>query len=268
MNDTALRLALRELHRLLATPVFWAILAVIALVLGLSGPFGTFQSMPLVPRLGYWALIVVTTGLAGWLTATWVVLAFELRDWPFWVEAVAAGALVGVVVSLVVHGLNAALLGLPLFSVEAWLEQAPATPLIGLAVTGAIVWSSRREALTFLATDPAPAAPSPAGPPAARLLARLPFDKRGALLSLSVQDHYTEVTTTAGRALVLMRLSDAMAEAEGVPGLQVHRSHWVALPAVARVRRDGARAVLTLKDGRELPVSRSFLPDVKRAGLL
>lgn len=267
MNDTALRLALRELQRLLGSPVFWALLAVIALVLGLSGPFGTYQSMSLPPRLAYWALIVVTTGLAGWLTGTWVVLAFELRNWPFWAEAVAAGALVGLAVSLIVHGINAAFLGTPLWSFQALIGQAPATPLIGLAVTAAIVWTSRRAALPFLA-PPAPAPEAPPGPPAARLLARLPLEKRGALVSLSVQDHYTEVTTSAGRALVLLRLSDAISEAEGVPGLQVHRSHWVALAAVARVRRDGARAVLTLKDGREVPVSRTYLPDAKRAGLL
>lgn len=267
MNDTALRLALRELQRVLATPVFWAILAVVALVLGLSGPFGTYASMPMPLRLAYWALIVVTTGLAGWFTGTWVVLAFELRDWPFWAGALAACALVGVVVSLVVHGVNAAWLGTPLLSWQALIQQAPATPLIGVAVTVAIVWTNRRTAL------PVPAAPTaealaPPGPPAQRLLARLPLDKRGTLISLGVQDHYTEVTTSGGRTLVLLRLSDAMAEAEGVPGLQIHRSHWVALAAVARVRRDGARAILTLTDGREVPVSRTFLPDVKGAGLL
>jgi DNA-binding LytR/AlgR family response regulator len=76
------------------------------------------------------------------------------------------------------------------------------------------------------------------------------------------------VTTTAGRALVLLRLSDAIAEAEGVPGLQIHRSHWVTLAAVARVRRDGARVLLVLKDGRELPVSRTFMPQARLAGLL
>lgn len=266
MNDTALRLALREVQRLLSTPVFWALAGVIALVLGLSGPFGTYASMGLAPRLAYWAAIVVATGLAGWLAGTWVVLAFELRDWPFWAEAIAAGAVVGGVVSAVVHLINAAVLDTPLLSWQALVQQAPATPLIGLAVTATIIWTSRRAALPFFAAPEAPAAPP--GPPAARLMARLPLDKRGALVALSVQDHYTEIVTTKGRELLLLRLSDAMAEAEGVPGLQVHRSHWVALSAVARARRGGARAVLTLKDGREVPVSRSFLPDVKRAGLL
>ncbi|MCB1397271.1 MAG: LytTR family transcriptional regulator, partial [Rhodobacteraceae bacterium] len=85
---------------------------------------------------------------------------------------------------------------------------------------------------------------------------------------LSVQDHYVEVVTTRGRELLLMRLSDAIAETEGCAGLQVHRSHWVALDQVQAAHRDGARAVLTLSDGREIPVSRTYVPAAKEAGLL
>ena len=76
------------------------------------------------------------------------------------------------------------------------------------------------------------------------------------------------MTTSAGSALLLMRLSDAIAEAGDTKGLQIHRSHWVALDAVRAVRRDGQRAVLTLTDGRDLPVSRANLDKVKAAGLL
>ena len=115
---------------------------------------------------------------------------------------------------------------------------------------------------------PAPVAGSPSVPAPPRLLTRLPLAKRGPLLSLSVQDHYVEVVTTRGRELLLMRLSDAIAETEGCAGLQVHRSHWVALDQVQAAHRDGARAVLTLSDGREIPVSRTYVPAAKEAGLL
>lgn len=262
MNVTALRLALREVQLLIVNPMFWAVLAVIAVVLGLSGPFGTFESLSPAPRLAYWALIVPSTALAGWLAGSWVVLAFEVRGWPFWVEAIAAGLAAGVSVTLVVHLINAATLRAPLWSLAALADQAPSTAAVALTVTAGVLWLNRR------AGRPIVAAPVTAVVPAARLMARIPLDKRGALVSLSVQDHYTEVTTTTGRALILLRLSDAIAEAQGVPGLQIHRSHWVALSHVTRARRDGARAVLTLKDGREVPVSRTYLPDVKGAGLL
>jgi DNA-binding LytR/AlgR family response regulator len=65
-----------------------------------------------------------------------------------------------------------------------------------------------------------------------------------------------------------MRLADAIAETEGCTGLQVHRSHWVALDHIAAARREGARGVLTLVDGREIPVSRTYVPSLRDAGLL
>lgn len=263
MSDTALQLALREVIHILRNPAYWAVSAAVAVVLGLSGPFGTYETLQPGARLAYWAAIVLTTAPTGWLIGTWVVLGFELRGWPFWIEALSAGVAVGVAVSLVVHGVTVLARGGALLSWQGLAQQWPGTPLIGVAVTCAVVWTNRRAAVTA-----APPAPASVSEPAARLLARLPFERRATLVSLSVQDHYTEVTTTTGRALVLLRLSDAIAEAEGVPGLQIHRSHWVALAQVARVRRDGARAVLTLKDGRALPVSRTYLPDVKLAGLL
>ena len=43
-----------------------------------------------------------------------------------------------------------------------------------------------------------------------------------------MEDHYVRVFTDAGESLILLRLSDAMAEVRDVPGLQIHRSHWVA----------------------------------------
>ena len=87
-------------------------------------------------------------------------------------------------------------------------------------------------------------------------------------MSLSVQDHYVEVTTTKGRELILLRLGDAMAEVGETAGLQVHRSHWVATDQVTAARRDGARAILTMSDGRDIPVSRTYVPAIKEAGLL
>jgi DNA-binding LytR/AlgR family response regulator len=82
-----------------------------------------------------------------------------------------------------------------------------------------------------------------------------------------VQDHYVEVHTERGMHLVLMRLSDAIDEAEGIPGLKVHRSHWVALEAVAEARREGGRVVLRLRDGASVPVSRAHVQALREAGL-
>ena len=63
-----------------------------------------------------------------------------------------------------------------------------------------------------------------------------------------------------------MRLADAIAELDGIEGAQTHRSWWVAKAAVAGAERMEGRAVLTLKDGAEVPVSRGFAEGLRAAG--
>lgn len=63
-----------------------------------------------------------------------------------------------------------------------------------------------------------------------------------------------------------MRLSDAVAELEGIEGAQVHRSWWVARGAIAEARRGDGRATLTLKDGSEVPVSRTYARRLREHG--
>jgi DNA-binding LytR/AlgR family response regulator len=100
------------------------------------------------------------------------------------------------------------------------------------------------------------------------LLDRLPLDKRGPLVSISVEDHYVRVRTAQGEELLLMRLTDAIREVGASKGVQVHRSHWVALDAVRAARREGDRAILTMAHGPEIPVSRTNVPAIREAGLL
>ncbi|MEM6374550.1 MAG: hypothetical protein AAF727_17510, partial [Pseudomonadota bacterium] len=45
-----------------------------------------------------------------------------------------------------------------------------------------------------------------------RLLNRLPAEQRGALIRISVRDHYVDIVTVQGVTSLLMRFSDAMAE--------------------------------------------------------
>ena len=57
-----------------------------------------------------------------------------------------------------------------------------------------------------------------------------------------------------------------MREVDGIDGMQVHRSHWVAATAVARMVRRGGRVFLKLTNGAEVPVSRTFAPALKDKG--
>lgn len=80
-----------------------------------------------------------------------------------------------------------------------------------------------------------------------------------------MHDHYLAVHTTAGKQLILCRMDDAAKELENL-GQRVHRSWWVATTAVIGAEKAGQRLFLTLIDGRQVPVGRTYRDKVKRAG--
>ncbi|KPP93811.1 MAG: LytTr family transcriptional regulator [Rhodobacteraceae bacterium HLUCCA08] len=253
MNDRPLPSALRELRADLGRPATLALLAGIAAVLTLVGAFGTDATLRPVPRLGYWLVVVAATFSAGVLSHGLVQRHLSGRLGAAGLAGVGALATAGTV-SGVVLALNAAIFG--------HLPRADAAPGFVLTVGGIAVIVSL---VVSVAYHDAGAQQSPRDPP---LLERLPLDRRGALVSLSVEDHYVRVRTLKGEDMLLMRLGDAIREAAPVNGLQVHRSHWVALDQVAAARRTGDRAILTMRQGPEIPVSRSNLRALKEAGLL
>jgi hypothetical protein len=252
VTDPAPSSTLREWRRHLSRPPVLAGQAGVALVAGLSGPFGTFEAFGLALRMGYWVVVVFGTYALG--AAVTMALEPRLAARPIWQQVALHGLAVGAAVAVYLAVLNLPLRG--------WRGLGQVFDPAGTAGAFVVSWvvMGLRAVLA-----PAAAAPTPRPP---RILSRLPLDRRGALVALSVQDHYVEIITTRGRDLILMRLSDAIAEAEGVAGLQVHRSHWVALDQVRAARRQGDGAVLTLSDGREVPVSRARLGAVREAGLL
>jgi DNA-binding LytR/AlgR family response regulator len=106
-----------------------------------------------------------------------------------------------------------------------------------------------------------------AGPQPAKFLERLPLKLRGAeVWAVEAEDHYLRLHTSKGQDLVLMRLSDAIAELEGIEGAQVHRSWWVAREAITEAVRGDGRATLTLKDAAEVPVSRTYARLLRERG--
>ncbi len=83
-----------------------------------------------------------------------------------------------------------------------------------------------------------------------------------------MEDHYVRAHTARGSDLILIPLKEAMAELEGVDGLQVHRSWWVAREAVAEPLTSGRNLTLRLTNGLEAPVSRASIARLKAAGWL
>ncbi len=244
---------LREVRQLANDWSTWRVLALVSVIVGLVGPFGTFGNVALVERLAYWGLLVVgsfflvtfSLGLSdGWL-------ARRLRSKAV---VVTLGALVAAApVSLFILGVGY------LFGMNTDGSDLPVLYRNAAAVTLGV-------SLLFLLLQRVRQPVSNVGAPA--IQRRLPMERRGALIRMSVHDHYVEVVTAHGTSLVLMRLRDAMAETAPSAGLQVHRSHWVAFDGVVGCRRENGRVLLEMRDGFAVPVSRSFMRAARDAGLV
>jgi len=259
VTDPLPPLAHREIRRAaqahLAAPRTLAGLAAVALLLGLSGPFDTVDALGFPARLAYWAVIVAGSYAIG----TLVVLALTGRVMRPAARRAAETALTATGASLLVAAATAVAIGATGRGLAGWaILVAEVCAVTAVVVVLRDLVAGRRAA----------GRPRDGGAGAPPLLRRLPVAARGPLVALRATDHYVEVTTTAGRALVLMRLRDAIAEAAPTPGLQVHRSHWVAVGRVAGVARRGDGALLRLETGDDIPVSRSYMSAVRSAGLL
>lgn len=249
---TATHFALREWRAEMAKPATLPVLVGVAVLLTIIGPFDTDARLRTVPRFAYWlAMAAITYSIGIIVSAVIQHMAKGMSHWP---RLALTALCIGVCVTGGVLMLNLAVFGVWPTGYALWASVAN---VMAIAVV-----------ITYLLSLQPDAAPVDATPAPPVLQDRLPLDKRGAILSLTVEDHYTRVRTTKGEHLLLMRLSDAIKEMGDTPGAQVHRSHWAAWDHVSAARRDGDRAILTLSDDSEIPVSRSNLSKIKDAGLL
>jgi MFS family permease len=239
---------LRERKHWLILLGIWALATALCAV---AGPFGTHDALAALPRFSYWAAI---TALSVFGSAIVVRVTNRRARWK---AAVVWSGFAGVL-SGVTHILNSWL-----FPDWTGLDQLiyllAITALVILVVHGTV-------ALARYAFAPRPEAALE--DPQTAFLRRLPLDRRGPLIRLEAQDHYLNVVTHKGSALVLLRLQDAVHALQDVDGLQVHRSHWVAKDAVTRHLRVQGRDFLVLTSGDEIPVSRSYREAVQDAGLI
>lgn len=242
-----------EIAGLTGTPKRLGALMALACLIALAGPFGTFDSLAPVGRLLYWTAVVFGTACVGHAIFETVDYLAGRAKWPVGARLAASVAIASGPVAAVVLLVGAAFGARPDLGVvsEVYGQCVLVIGCIALVV--------------HLRDRPRAGATMPETP---ALLDRLPGAKRGRLLRLSAQDHYVEVVTDRGSALIKMRLRDAIAEAGPEPGAQVHRSHWVALGAVAGRGTDGTRPGIATTDGAVLPVGRTFRDQARRAGLL
>ena len=230
------------------------------LFLALAGAFGT-GAAPLPQRLGYWITTMILTSAVG----AALFLPPYLNGWldrrPL-TGSVIVALVMSAPLTVLVWILGA--LFFPRFLSTDWRSLPgywPTVALVSLVMT----------ALNHLVADRAgrrqTTHAAPAGAAPAKFLERIPLKLRGGELhAVQAEDHYLRLHTSRGSDLILMRLADAVAELEGIEGAQTHRSWWVARAAVTDARRSDGRAVLTLKTGIEVPVSRSYAGALRDAG--
>jgi len=253
-----------------------SIMVVIGVLLALVGPFGTFEA-PLALRLVSWIGFSVV-GYAIYSPMSPLVYHFHrVLDLPIaglWIVACLI-ATIPMTVLVWVMGFVPGPVQMP--TLEQGLEHYAYVLVIGGAVTALFHILEKRQS-----RSPAPAAAKEGGQiadpaqqvsannkaeePGPRFLDRLPPELGSQLLALEMEDHYVRAHTALGSDLVLMRMRDAVAELDGIEGLQVHRSWWVARGAVEDVSREGRNVRLVLSGGLEAPVSRANVQLLKDAG--
>lgn len=233
----------------------------IALVAGVFmavvGAFGS-GGAPLIWRLAYWIMVMEVGAVGGIVVSMLVDRGGWLDDRPV-LQGLTIAVGLTVPLTLVIWAITCLLFSNPS---RLAVERLPYFLMPVFIITSAMT------ALNYLTErEPAATHAAPAGGEPPRFLDRLPPKLRGAeLYAVEAEDHYLRLHTSKGQDLILMRLSDAVSELEGLEGAQVHRSWWVAKTAVADAKRGDGRATLTLPDGAQVPVSRAYAKALREAG--
>lgn len=247
----------------------------IAVVLAVLGPFGTYERMDLTQRLAHFGIIGALSWIQVVLLAAWFGTIEPIDRWPVAGRMTLVGLLAAVPSTFEVIAVHSWLVKpIPLsLAPKLYPENAFLTVVVSIMIGLFVEQRLRAKAdaeRERVAALPVPAAAQPdAAPPAAPdFLRRVPPALGRDLLALEMEDHYLRIHTALGSDLVLMRLRDALAELGPDRGRQVHRSWWVAEGAVASVDRSAGRLVLILRNGLQVPVSKTYRDSVKEAGWL
>ncbi|MGB0505553.1 MAG: LytTR family DNA-binding domain-containing protein [Pikeienuella sp.] len=221
----------------------------------IAGPFGTVE-LPLWLRAIYWSSVLI---VAFFMSLTIIFYFYEgplLKRIDPLIRGVTGALVFSMSYSVFLVAATPAILG-DGGNVPSYLDMLLYSGPIAVAIT-IIVHLFRRSSGDL----PATYSSTP------RLVKRLKPELGQKLLRLSMQDHYVEAFTDKGSQLVLMRFTDALAELDEAKGWRIHRSHWVAEAAITDMRRFDGKTFVVLGEGVELPVSRTYLPKLKDAGVV
>ena len=237
-----------------------AIIGALGLLFAWFGVYDTGR-LPFPARFAYWAASIGV----GVLSSIWLMPEVFERRFPnqhVLVKIAIAATAVSIPVTVALLGINYYAFGDSIADTN-WATQFAYVLVVSLVLTAGFAFAElfERTIATRAADGPNPAAPA--------FVDRLPARLRTAhIYAVSAEDHYLRVHTSAGEELILMRLGDAIRELEGIEGLQIHRSWWVAREGLAESERVNGKLVLKLKSGAAAPVSRTYRKSIETAGWL
>ncbi len=237
----------------------------LAVVMAVTGPFGTYEHMGLDSRLVYFTCLSVLNWLQIIFLAAWLGTLEPIDRWPVAARMTLVGllaALPGTAEILVLHAWLVR--PIPLSALPSVFPGNAFLTIVVAVVAGLLV-EQRLHAAADAERDRVASLPQPSPPDFFR---RIPPALGRDLLALEMEDHYLRIHTALGSDLILMRLRDAVEELGPTQGRQAHRSWWVAEGAVASAERGAGRPVLVLRNGLRVPVSKSFRDQIKEAGWL
>lgn len=257
-----MHLALREMRRFVLRSKFWLILGGASVLAALAGPFYTLERLSFPARLIYWGFTAVASGVLMTFLSMLLRRIVRRKGWHWLPGSLIAGAIGVLPVMMLVHIANH--LSTPGATLEFWaLFPFVSVPVVLITVLINAMMPNE----TMPDTKPEAAQTPPPGPEtlSSLLFSKLPATLGREVVALQAKDHYIEVTTTKGEALILMRLSDAEQDLAALDGMRVHRSWWVSLPHVERIEKGASGPELRMTTGQTVPVARAQRAAVREA---
>jgi hypothetical protein len=222
----------------------------LALALGHGGPYGTYERFELIGRLGYWVLVII---LPWGITKCFFVLAkrFASPDTSHTLLTVLLIPFIALIGSAITTHIN---LQVGLINQQAFFNAWPYSILTWLFFAFFIVLPMTLIG-SYLAKE---TRKSGVMNMMGFFHKKIPESIQSSqLLALKAEDHYLKVITDGGSALILMKFEDALSALNGYPGIQTHRSWWVASSQLTELHSIAASTThVTLQNGEQAPISR------------
>lgn len=245
-------------------------LSAAAMFLTLSGPFGTYIEFTLVERLQFWVLSIAAAGVFIHSIVHFALLIASTTRRMAIMAVLVGTALASVPATAAIMEIHSYL-----NEIQIEADRYPYiwsnVTLVGFVVATAQFWpqimaAGRTDEPELSEALEGSADQRPAIKLNVPLLSRLPnCVEPNKIVSFSMQDHYVELMTVKGPHMLLLRFSDAMELLGDLQGLRIHRSHWVSLLHLEGIERSGRKVTAVLSDDRRLPVSASYVDDVREA---